>query len=25
VSDDDEAEIALEALKLLTEFAGGNK
>ena len=24
-SDDDEAEIALEALKLLTEFAGGNK
>jgi DNA repair exonuclease SbcCD nuclease subunit len=25
ISDDDEAEIALEALKLLTEFAGGNK
>lgn len=25
MSDDDEAEIALEALKLLTEFAGGNK
>jgi DNA repair exonuclease SbcCD nuclease subunit len=24
-SDDDEADIALEALKLLTEFAGGNK
>ena len=25
MSDDDDAEIALEALKLLTEFAGGNK
>jgi DNA repair exonuclease SbcCD nuclease subunit len=25
MSDDDESEIALEALKLLTEFAGGNK
>jgi DNA repair exonuclease SbcCD nuclease subunit len=25
MSDEDEAEIALEALKLLTEFAGGNK
>ena len=25
MSDDEEAEIALEALKLLTEFAGGNK
>lgn len=25
MSDDDEAEIALKALKLLTEFAGGNK
>jgi hypothetical protein len=25
MGDDDDAEIALEALKLLTEFAGGNK
>ena len=25
MSDDDDADIALEALKLLTEFAGGNK